>query len=141
MSDKLKEWETLMDQITAITDLPYESVSNYEMMELRRLGMKLARLVYSLGVLIWEAKSKFRLKYWEMFTDLADLKKTVTLAKEIATYEAEKEYWYYRQMEEARDWMTWVLKQIEGFSVQWNMDRKEKNSYINSGMKDLSNNT
>lgn len=141
MSDKLKEWETLMDQITAITDLPYESVSNYEMMELRRLGMKLARLVYSLGVLIWEAKSKFRLKYWEMFTDLADLKKTVTLAKEVATYEAEKEYWYYRQMEEARDWMTWVLKQIEGFSVQWNMDRKEKNSYINSGMKDLSNNT
>lgn len=141
MWDKLQEWETLMDQITAITDLPYEAVSNYEMMELRRLGMKLARLIYSLGVLIWEAKSKFRLKYWEMITDLADMKKTVTLSKEIANYEAEKEYWYYRTMEEARDWMTWVLKQIEWFSVQWNMDRKEKNSYISSGMKDLSNNT
>ena len=127
-----------MQQITAITDLPYDSISHYEMMELRKLSMKLATLVYSMGVIVWEMKSKYRLKYWEMFTDLADMKKTATLSKEIATYEAEKEFWEYRKMEEARDGMIRVLKQIEWFAVQWNMDRKEKNSYIDSGMKDLS---
>ena len=140
MSNSIKEWETLMDQITAITNMPYDSITHYEMMELRKLSMKLATLVYSMWVIIWEMKTKYRLKYWEMFNDLADMKKTATLSKEIATYEAEKEFWDYRKMEEARDWMIWVLKQIEWFSVQWNMDRKEKNSYIESWMKDLSNN-
>ena len=130
MNDRLQEWETLMERVSAITDLPLEQVTHEDMIELRRISLKIATLVYSLGVIIWEMQSKYKIKYWETFTHRADEKKTATLSKEIASYEAEKEFWEYRRMEEARDGMTWILRQIEWFSVQRNMYRKEQNSYL-----------
>lgn len=132
MKDKLQEWETLMEQVIAITELPHEQVTHDDMIKLRSLSMKIATLVYSLSVIIWEMKSKYKIKYWESFTHWMDEKKTATLSKEIATYDAEKEFWEYRKMEEARDGMTWVLRQIEWFSVQWNMYRKEQSQYLES---------
>ena len=130
--NKITEWETLMEQVLSITEQPLDNISHDDMIKLRKISLKISALVYSLSVMIWEMKSKYKIKYWESFTHRIDEKKTATLSKEIATYDAEKEFWEYHKMEEARDWMTWVLKQIEWFSVQWNMYRKEQNSYLDS---------
>lgn len=130
--NKIAEWETLMGQVLAITELPLDQITHEDMMMLRKLSLKISTLVYSLSVVIWEMKSKYKLKYWDELEVWTGKNKSITLSKEIATTEAEREFWEYRKMEEARDWMTWVLKQIEGYSVQWNMYRKEQNSYLDS---------
>lgn len=130
--NKIAEWETLMEQVLAITELPLDKISHEDMIMLRKLSLKMSALVYSLSVIIWEMKSKYKLKYWDELEVWTGKNKSITLSKEIATTEAEREFWEYRKMEEARDWMTWVLKQIEGYSVQWNMYRKEQNSYLDS---------
>lgn len=130
--NKITEWETLMGQVLAITELPLDQITHEDMMMLRKLSLKISTLVYSLSVVIWEMKSKYKLKYWDELEVWTGKNKSITLSKEIATTEAEREFWEYRKMEEARDWMTWVLKQIEGYSVQWNMYRKEQNSYLDS---------
>lgn len=130
--NKIAEWETLMGQVLAITELPLEQITHEDMIMLRKLSLKISTLVYSLSVAVWEMKSKYKLKYWDELEVWTGKNKSITLSKEIATTEAEREFWEYRKMEEARDWMTWVLKQIEGYSVQWNMYRKEQNSYLDS---------
>ena len=130
--NKIAEWETLMEQVLAITELPLEQITHEDMIMLRKLSLKISTLVYSLSVVIWEMKSKYKLKYWDELELWTGKNKSITLSKEIATTEAEREFWEYRKMEEARDWMTWVLKQIEWYSVQWNMYRKEQNSYLDS---------
>lgn len=130
--NKIAEWETLMEQVLAITELPLDQISHEDMITLRKLSLKISTLVYSLSVVIWEIKSKYKLKYWDELEVWTGKNKSITLSKEIAITEAEREFWEYRKMEEARDWMTWVLKQIEGYSVQWNMYRKEQNSYLDS---------
>lgn len=130
--NKIAEWETLMGQVLAITELPLDQITHEDMMMLRKLSLKISTLVYSLSVVIWEMKSKYKLKYWDELEVWTGKNKSITLSKEIATTEAEREFWEYRKMEEARDGMTWVLKQIEWYSVQWNMYRKEQNSYLDS---------
>lgn len=130
--NKITEWETLMERALGITDLPLDQITHEDMLELRKISLKISYLVYSLSVIIWETKSKYKLKYWDELELWTGKNKSITLSKEIATTEAEREFWEYRKMEEARDWMTWVLKQIEGYSVQWNMYRKEQNSYLDS---------
>lgn len=130
--NKIAEWETLMGKVLAITELPLDKITHEDMMMLRKLSLKISTLVYSLSVVIWEMKSKYKLKYWDELEVWTGKNKSITLSKEIATTEAEREFWEYRKMEEARDWMTWVLKQIEWYSVQWNMYRKEQNSYLDS---------
>lgn len=130
--NKIAEWETLMGQVLAITELPLEQITHEDMITLRKLSLKISTLVYSLSVIVWEMKSKYKLKYWDELEVWTGKNKSITLSKEIATTEAEREFWEYRKMEEARDWMTWVLKQIEWYSVQWNMYRKEQNSYLDS---------
>lgn len=130
--NKITEWETLMERALKITDLPLYQITHEDMLELRKISLKISYLVYSLSVIIWETKSKYKLKYWDELELWTGKNKSITLSKEIATTEAEREFWEYRKMEEARDWMTWVLKQIEWYSVQWNMYRKEQNSYLDS---------
>lgn len=130
--NKITEWETLMERALGITDLPLDQITHEDMLELRKISLKISYLVYSLSVIIWETKSKYKLKYWDELELWTGKNKSITLSKEIATTEAEREFWEYRKMEEARDWMIWVLKQIEWYSVQWNMYRKEQNSYLDS---------
>lgn len=130
---------SLSAEISDMASQPIASISAYDMSIMRKKGLDLSVLAMRVQMDMASMRYDYDLEQWDVFDTLANkMKKPVTMAREAGKIQADKKFWRYRVLDDLLKWVDRVLKQVEGFAVQWNVMQRETWNYINSGMKDMS---